>query len=215
VGCIGFLLVGCSSGSKVATTVQGSSSAGPCIGEVDWRGTEYLGRSFASLPPRGHTLGTGAVPSCTDVLGGETGASRAVAIRVLAGVDPAVAVAVEGDPAHGYLAGGYFVQLPSHPLHPGARDEPNELAGCVRTGPVKLEGTVSRNAPSLVVRVSQGGVERTARVSVDARTRIERLSREGLPFVARGQRVEVEAVGCRRTGARAPKIVARRIARAP
>jgi len=48
------------------------------------------------------------------------------------GVDPRVGVAVEGEPEHAYLAVGYFVQLPSHPLHAGIewtpRPTPEQLA---------------------------------------------------------------------------------------
>jgi len=50
-------------------------------------------------------LGLGGVPSCPDVLGGESGASRAVVIRSLVGVDPGRAVTVDGDDLHVYVAG--------------------------------------------------------------------------------------------------------------
>jgi hypothetical protein len=65
----------------------------------------YLGTTPAEPPIQGRKLGFGGVPSCPDVLGGETGASRAVEVRTLIGVDPRTAVTVAGDNLHVYLAG--------------------------------------------------------------------------------------------------------------
>jgi hypothetical protein len=71
-----------------------------------WHGVRYLGRTPAEPPIPGRSLGAGGVPSCTDILGGETGASRAVEVRTLVGVDPRVALTVVGDRLHAYLLAG-------------------------------------------------------------------------------------------------------------
>jgi hypothetical protein len=154
----------------------------------------YYSASIAALPARGESLGLAGAPACRDALGGEAGASRAVEVSSIGGVDPRLAIAALDDARHGYFAAGYFVQLPSHPLHafllqPGP--------GCVRGRPVSLAGTVERNAGSLTLR--------GRRVLVDARTRIEHLLRDGLPYVGVGRKVAVEAVSCH------GELVARRI----
>jgi uncharacterized protein DUF6281 len=215
LACLAFLPVACDSGSEHRSQPPRSAPAG-CFFAVDWNGTAYYGRSYA-LPPLGGELGTASAPACTDVLGGEAGASRLVEVRRIAGIVPTLAIAVKGDAAHAYLAAGYFVELPSHPLHVGSAGQPDALAGCATTGPLKLEGVVQRNAPSLVLRVSRRGslarryVGSRAVLSIDAHTRIERLSRGGLPFIGIGRRLAVDAVGCRDRGARSTRIVARRI----
>jgi hypothetical protein len=76
-----------------------------CDLAVLWHGKRYLGRTPAKPPIQGRSLGAGGVPSCPDVLGGETGASRAVEVRTLIGTDPRTAVTVAGDDLHVYLAG--------------------------------------------------------------------------------------------------------------
>ena len=84
----------------------------PCREAITWRETFYYGRAVAGLPVRGGSLGLAGVPSCTDVLGGETGASRAVYVSAIAGIDPRVAIAVTGDGQHVYVAAGRSVRLP-------------------------------------------------------------------------------------------------------
>jgi hypothetical protein len=46
------------------------------------------------------------------VLGGENGASRAVDVTEIAGIDPRVAIAVFGDWDHAYVAAGHSLRLP-------------------------------------------------------------------------------------------------------
>jgi Domain of unknown function (DUF5666) len=158
-----------------------------------WHETVYYSETVAALPARGASLGLAGAPACRDALGGEAGASRAVEVSSIAGVDPRLAIAALDDAQHGYFAAGYFVQLPSHPLHPYVVEPP----ACANGSRVSLVGIVERNAGSLTLR--------GRRVLVDSRTRIEQLSRDGLPYVGVGRKVAVEALLCR------GRLVARRI----
>jgi hypothetical protein len=102
--CLVLLCLGCDSGPKRAS--PSTSSPRPKCGlAVVWHGVRYNGRTPAETPIPGRSLGAGGVPSCIDVRGGETGASRAVEVQTLVGVDPRIAVTVAGDRLHVYLPG--------------------------------------------------------------------------------------------------------------
>jgi uncharacterized protein DUF6281 len=101
LGCLVVLCGGCGSSSKGAPTPEARAACGFV---VTWHGAVYYGRTFRALPPQGRRIGVAGVPSCRDALGGETGASRAVEVRRLVGIDPGVAIAVDGDTLHAYLA---------------------------------------------------------------------------------------------------------------
>ena len=101
--CVALLCVGCGAAAKRVTPPP--APAPRCDLAVLWHGARYTGQRPAEPPVHGHMLGLGGVPSCPDVLGGESGASRAVVIRSLVGVDPGRAVTVDGDDLHVYVAG--------------------------------------------------------------------------------------------------------------
>jgi uncharacterized protein DUF6281 len=84
----------------------------PCRSVVTWHQRLYYPREVAALPVTGENLGPGGVPSCKDALGGENGASRAVDIVRIGGIDPSVAIAVFGDGHHAYVAAGRSLRLP-------------------------------------------------------------------------------------------------------
>jgi hypothetical protein len=100
VACLAVLCAACGSTQRAQTRTPG------CRAAITWHETFYYAKPFAALPARGASLGPAGVPSCRDVLGGETGASRAVVATELAGVDPRVAIAVFGDWNHAYVAAG-------------------------------------------------------------------------------------------------------------
>jgi hypothetical protein len=201
--CLAVVCAGCRSGEHHVT--------GPplCAARVTWNGTVYYGETFASLPPATLRLGTGGRPTCGGINGGEAGASSTVEVRRLIDVDPRIAVAVKGEPEHAYLARGYFVQLPSHPLHRSLRLRQrslSELRGCAAMRRVELAGTV-RTRTGAGIGVTRGRGE--AFLFVDAFTRVRGLERYGLPYVAPGQRVAVEATACLWPGGRLRKLVPR------
>jgi hypothetical protein len=201
--CLAAVCTGCRSGER---DFGGRPS---CAARVTWNGTVYYGETFASLPPATLLLGTGGRPTCGGINGGEAGASSTVEVRRLIGVDPRIAVAVKGEPEHAYLARGYFVQLPSHPLHrslgPRQRSR-SELKGCAATRRVELAGTV-RSSTGAGIGVARGRGE--AFLFVDPFTRVRGLERYGLPYVAAGQRVAVDATACLWPGGRLRKLVPR------
>ena len=95
------------------TTHQAAKRVPPCRSAITWHEALYYPRKVAALPARGGALGPAGVPSCTDVLGGENGASLAVEASRIAGIDPRVAIAVTGDGHHAYVAAGRSVPLPA------------------------------------------------------------------------------------------------------
>jgi uncharacterized protein DUF6281 len=104
--CLALACAGCSSGAT-------DSSAGParCPSRITWQGTVYYAAELRSRLPATLTLGTGGRPTCADVNGGEAGASSTVEVRRVAGVDPTIAVAINGEPEVAYLARAYFLRL--------------------------------------------------------------------------------------------------------
>jgi hypothetical protein len=201
--CLAAVCAGCRSGERRV------SGAPDCAARVTWNGTVYYGETFASLPPATLLLGTGGRPTCGGINGGEAGASSTVEVRRLIGVDPRIAVAVKGEPEHAYLARGYFVQLPSHPLHrslPPRQRSRSELKGCAATRRVELAGTV-RSSTGAGIGVARGRGE--ALLFVDSFTRLRGLERYGLPYVAAGQHVAVDATACLWPGGRLRKLVPR------
>jgi hypothetical protein len=101
------LVAGCGATQEAAKRVPACRSA------ITWHETLYFPREVAALPARGAALGPAGVPSCTDVLGGENGASLAVDVSSIAGIDPRAAIAVTGDGNHAYVAAGRSVPLPA------------------------------------------------------------------------------------------------------
>jgi hypothetical protein len=96
------LCLGCDSGSRRATPTPPPVAPPRCDLAVVWHGVRYLATTPAAPFYAGRSLGAGGAPSCVDVIGGETGASRAVEVRTLVGVDPRLAVTVVGDRLHVY-----------------------------------------------------------------------------------------------------------------
>jgi hypothetical protein len=109
---LSFAIVLLSAACSSSDTRNAQRRVPPCRAAITWRETFYFGREVVGLPVRGGSLGLAGVPSCTDVLGGENGASRAVYVSSLAGIDPRVAIAVTGDGHHVYVAVGRSLRLP-------------------------------------------------------------------------------------------------------
>jgi hypothetical protein len=105
----GVLLLCAACGSTKDVVVKRSPL---CRAVITWHEHLYFPRRVAALPARREILGVAGVPSCTDVLGGENGASRAVEVRRIAGIDPRVAIAVADDREHAYIAAGHSLRLP-------------------------------------------------------------------------------------------------------
>jgi hypothetical protein len=198
--------------------MDGGTARAACASTLTWRATTYTGWATRSPATLGERLGRGVVPACRDAIvirpsgpdGGRPVRPRLVALRAIAGVDPAVAVAVDGDPRTAYLAPGYFPQLPGHPLHAaiyGSADRPLETLGRRCTSVAAFAGRALGSDPGALVARSPNG--RRTTVLLDVRTRVRGPGRRGLPHVAAGERVRITAVRC---GA---DLVAREVAAAP
>jgi Family of unknown function (DUF6281) len=105
--CVVLLCAGCGTAHRAAV-----KRVPPCRTAITWHENLYYPHPVVALPARGASLGLAGVPSCTDVLGGENGASRAVDVTEIAGIDPRVAIAVFGDWDHAYVAAGHSLRLP-------------------------------------------------------------------------------------------------------
>jgi hypothetical protein len=157
---------------------------GGCAAVIRWEGLQT---------PRGARLGEGEVPPCHD---GGASDERAQPVEVwrVRGVAPRLAVAQEDGSLS--LAPGYFVALPSHPLHDrfyeSAREpaKPGDGRRCRVSGRV-LAPTSSQLA---TIRTARG---RELDVVIDARTRFDGLRRAGHPHLDEGQAIHVEARRCR------------------
>jgi hypothetical protein len=100
--CVVLLSAGCGTARQAAV-----KRVPPCRSAITWHENLYYPQRVVDLHLRLVSLGLAGVPSCTDVLGGENGASRAVDVTEIAGIDPRVAIAVFGDRDHAYVAAGH------------------------------------------------------------------------------------------------------------
>jgi hypothetical protein len=173
-------------------------AAGSCIRGVSWQGREYLDDSSKTLP-RGAALGE-APELC-----GPNREPRRFAIERVAGVPPALAIAVVDRPGI-LLVTGSPVALARHPLHDlyfSSRARPRRLASSRCSGRGVLRGSVvtpiSANT-QFRLRVA-GSRERLARdrervVQYHARTIVTRRQL-GYPYLPQKAKVEVKGRWCR------------------
>ncbi len=166
------------------------TASGACAAAVVWNDEVYFGVSHKKLPPPGEALEDGEVPGCDD--GGGPERSRDVGLTAVSGVPPEVAVYVEGDPDDGiYLNPGYLLELPSHPLHREFYGPPGRPLRRAQGKSCAFEGVIE-GLNTLVVRAPDG----EQWLTVDARTRVKGLERDGLPYLRIGDRVRIKGKGC-------------------
>jgi Family of unknown function (DUF6281) len=191
-------------------------SGSSCALAVRFDGVDYLGSTMKQPLHLGRALGQATLPPCQDSNSpGPPPTESAVDVVAIAGVPPSVAIGAAGDPHTAYLAVGYFPELPSYPLHEGGAFD--YTSGCRVTGTFSLTGTVRQHGSALLVEVDgrSGSLEAapgsTIQLLVDARTRIDGFDRNGLPYVAAGDRLRSSGVTCRFQGASSSAVVARTI----
>lgn len=189
-----------------------------------WRGDTYHGTGeLTAPPPRGRELGVGVVPGCNDTPGAESAPDRDVRLVAIEGVTARVAVYVDDEP-FAYVAGGYLVESPRHPLHDaifGSAARPDEHAG-FRCGEPRLLRARVEAAPALgrVFRVEGMNAEAESlleryddgAVFVDAATAVSGFDREGIPFVEEGVELSLTLRECKGSGG-ARKLVVERLER--
>jgi hypothetical protein len=157
----------------------------------------------------GEPLGEGVVPSCNDTVPPDPSAERIVRVRALTGISPNVAVAIEedgGEPTV-WLAPGYPVEHPAHPLHDrlfGGSDEPDEERGLTCEAPVSFQARAATTPGGVAFRVvsdDEAVAALLARhddgsVSIDAQTAVSGLDRDGLPYLEAGDEFRLTVRGC-------------------
>lgn len=189
-----FIVGGC--GGETGDT-SGLGIEGDCVANLIWNDVQY---SSAGSPEErlalGGRLGKGHIPRCSGAPGPELSVLR------IRGVDPAVAVVVEGegDPPYAWLAPGYVPESPEHPLHDpiyGSPSEPNAEAGFRCEPPRQIRAralnTPAFDAAFLQVAAEDGQWEPFLRagdvdgiVSLDANTAVSGHERDGIPFIQAG-----------------------------
>jgi hypothetical protein len=182
-----------------------------CAPTLTWRGVLYSG----GLRPRGvevgSRVGTGLVPDCPGP-GEEAEPPTPVALLRVVGVRAAIAVVARHD-RDVYLAEGFVIESPLHPLHRKLfrRGSPDETRGWSCGATLRRTGRVT-SAPPSSVRVAFRRSGREASFFLDARTRFDdRLTRFRVPYLAVGTRVTLTATRCTASGGRW-KLVARSFA---
>jgi hypothetical protein len=195
-----------------------SAGVSSCPAPIQFGNAQYFGTTVKRTLRLGRRLGRAIVDSCPDAILSPPAPPQPDGGVVVAieSIPPSVAVGAAGKPHMAYLAFSYFPELASHPLHEGpGRDL---TRGCRVTGRFSLVGRVKRHGSALLVQVdrSSGSLEIKPHVTfiqllVDAYTRVEGFERNGLPYVAAGDRLRSSGVTCQFQGPQSPASVARTI----
>jgi hypothetical protein len=145
---------------------------------------------------RGPPVAGTVEPGCNDT-GGAVPAPTRVGARRIAGVSPRVAILVRGQIL---IAVGYLPDVPGFPLHGPVVDQtpacrrfgvPLTLTGVARARPAGINvASVHASSP---VPLLDGQV---TTLLMDQHTRIDGLSRGGVPYIGDGQHVRIAALRC-------------------
>jgi hypothetical protein len=181
-----------------------------CVPLVRYRGTLYEG-GFVDAALRRASHRVHAIrPGCNDTPGAHEPDTR-VTLTFIAGVSPSLALLASENARLVYLVSGVFPENPSHPLHValyGNHARPNACFAAKAVGSLRIRGTVTETPlpfSMLSVRSTTGP---TSLLSIDARTQLGYAYTHPL---AKGERVAILAVRCRRPHTTRSLLVARRI----
>ncbi|HET7170058.1 MAG TPA: hypothetical protein VFI18_00315 [Gaiellales bacterium] len=202
----------------VLAGLAGGAAVPPAAGAacgliVVWHDRAYWGFGGGPAESDGKRLDGAVEPGCNDTAGANERPS-AVAARTIPAVPPAVAIFSEG---HTLVASGYFIEPSDLRVGDAAVPIHDETRGCALGGPVRIVGPAHPGFGLIDVTVDRTTVRLhhllhgAALMFPDGRTRFEGLERNGLPYIAEGQRVRVDARFCKVPGSIGTKIVARRI----
>jgi hypothetical protein len=170
-------------------------ASGSCVAAIRLHGVFYDRAVFPHALPAERGAVRGAVnPACNDA--GPQAApqpDQPVALRALKGVPARIAVVRPGATREAWLAPGFLLALPSHPLHAvAAHAPPSALFGCA--APVVVSGR-TRTQPGFVAGfvVHAGGLNVDVLVRSSTRVRTPRVA--GVPYIGQGRRLTIR--GCR------------------
>ena len=202
---------GCGGGGSGSEIPSEPAPSLDCAYPLLWNEVRYeAGIGLPETTELGRRLGPGVVRGCgSEELGYYP--DEAVDVRSLAGVDPAVAVAAstkDSPEAAVWLAPGYLVESPRHPLHTAiTRDwdlDGHEGFICGRSlttkaralstpgpgQPLEVEG----EDPEVESLLVAPGTQRL--VSIETDTAISGLERHGTPYVQRGDEFTLVLRAC-------------------
>jgi Family of unknown function (DUF6281) len=197
------------------------AGATSCAFVVVWNDIAYDPWDTQQEIEQGAALGEGTLPSC-DGEGCRGEDKGALPVYRLVGVDQHVAIGgVPTTYGDVLLAGGFFPQLPSHPVHEaiyGSPRKPSERRGWHCEVPIVARGEVADVGYGLGVHFERPGLVpregKRAAIYIDAHTRVTGFDEQyGTPYVQAGNRIEARVRTCRRPGGRF-KVVADRVANA-
>jgi hypothetical protein len=167
-----------------------------CANILTWRGEHYLGvaASTADFPPAGEALSPAA--ALASVCGKERGRPTRVTVLSMGSGDPAVQLWVRGQRRAAFLHLGYFIALPTHPLHRaffGSNSKPY-IDGDGRR--CRFSGYITNVTPrDITVTTDRAGSPRVL-VTIDARPETRGLRRQGLPYLHTGDAISVAGRRC-------------------
>lgn len=178
-----------------------------CLAQLHWNGVAYRSSGDLVKPiVLGKRLGKGRIPGC-----GNDPVYQQLNVVRIRGVSPSVAVAVASDDwPYAWLAPGYLLESPLHPLHAaiyGSPGLPDAEAGfrCGRPRSLRANAVSTPSFDVEPLRVSakdenvqrfllQGGVDGI--VTVDAETTVSGFERNAIPFVRTGDQFALVLRDC-------------------
>jgi hypothetical protein len=204
-------VAGCG-GTETASGPPGEPAANlDCAHPLVWNEVRYaMGIELPTGAELGPELGPGVVLGCGSAKLGYYRDEDVTARRV-EGVDPAVAVAAllaGSDTAAVWLAPGYLVESPQHPLHEAIAADwalnGFEDFSCERTFTTRARAlSTPRPGEGLELEAEDPTVEALLvapgahrNVALDAETAISGLERNGAPYVAEGDELELVVSVC-------------------
>lgn len=208
----------CTAGLFATTAGTGDTAWSACAETVVWQGVPYVPLSTRWIVPmhRGAVLHNATEPPCNDTVGSDE-APTSVPASAISGMSPRVAIWSLGGPL---IAVGYLPYAAGSPLARSHRPA-DATSGCRLGRRLTVDGSARVGLGFLGLVVSHstlpvplfnhaidGGLQ------VDGRTRVDGLSRNGVPYIGDRQSLHVQAQECTVPGARGPMIVARHVSSA-
>jgi hypothetical protein len=207
---VALAMAGCGGGSASDSADRPEPD---CAYPLVWAGTTYDPElDLPATSELGPSLGAGTVLGCGDLSEGGIPDER-VGVRRIEGIHPEVAVAalLEGgtDPIV-WLAPGYLLESPAHPLHraavesAGVGEPPGDDFTCGRplATPGRALSTPRQNfplevqaeEPAVESLLTEAGTQRVVSLTTD--TVITGLERHGVPYIERGDEFTLVVRAC-------------------
>jgi hypothetical protein len=211
LGAIVVAAVGCDQLERAEGTPTEPAANLDCAYPLLWNDVRYeAGIDLPASARLGPEIGSGVVLGCgSEELGYYP--DEDVRVRRIAGIDPSVAVAAQiqdADRPFVWLAHGYLVESPHHPLHSAiatswgldghegftCSDSLTTTARALSTPTPGQPLEVGADDPEVEALLTAKGTQRL--VSLEADTAISGLERHGIPYVERGDEFVLAVRAC-------------------